>query len=159
MKREDFKEIEKYKELVVKLLSGRCEDMDCVECPFDSRNLTNDNHDDYINVDIGTEEKDNKLINSVNEFLKLCNSEDEIINFQNCSLKELIICSFRYCLGRQTILSNTFVDFLKDNWEMFEDYERNQIKKEIEDHKRIYGSIGDKSIDEPKWLDVLNWKG
>lgn len=80
------------------------------------------------------------------------------IIFNHCSLKELMICSFRYCLGRQTILSNSFVDFLKDNWSIFNDCEKKSIKRDIEDYKRIYGSIGDKVIDEPKWLDILNWK-
>lgn len=82
----------------------------------------------------------------------------ENINYRNCSLKELMLCSFRYCLGRQSILSNMFVDFLKDNWSQFEDYEKEMIKKEIKDHKRLYKTIGDEKRDEPKWLDILNWE-
>jgi len=83
---------------------------------------------------------------------------NENINFRNCSMKELMICSFRYCLGRQSILSNMFVDFLKDNWSQFEDYEKEMIKREIQDYKRLYNQIRSKTVDEPKWLDILNWE-
>ena len=83
---------------------------------------------------------------------------EEKVNFRNCSIKELVIFSFRYCLGRQTIASNMFVDFLKDNWEQFNEYEKKLIKTEIQDHKRLYQTIGNQTIDEPKWLQILDWK-
>jgi hypothetical protein len=80
------------------------------------------------------------------------------VNFSNCSLKELIIFSFRYCLGRQTIASNMFVDFLKDNWNQFNDVQKESFKRDIQEYKRIHQTIGHVSMDEPKWLKILEWK-
>lgn len=90
-------------------------------------------------------------------YKNIIQEDDVIIDFKNCSLKKLITCSFRYCLGRQSILVHTFVNFLQDNWEIFNEQEKEQIKREITDYKRIHGKIGNSTIDEPHWLQILEW--
>lgn len=85
MKREDFKEItEKHIETARKVArsKGSCKNICCDDCPFSSNNST-------LNIDVcgdlystgnnGIDDTDKKLLQSANDFLKMCRNTGAII--------------------------------------------------------------------------------
>jgi hypothetical protein len=80
------------------------------------------------------------------------------INFKYLSFDDIVMCSLRYCIGRQTIQSYAYADFLKDNWDIITKTTKFMIKFEIKQYKQKFGFIGNQTIDEPKWLEILDWK-
>ena len=71
----------------------------------------------------------------------------------------MIYQSFRYCLGRQTYVVSTFVDWAMENWTEIPEHDRFLIEKEIEEEldryeKGIQHALGGK-MDREKWIWFL----
>ena len=66
-----------------------------------------------------------------------------------------IMASFRYFLGRRTILSTSYPNFLLDNWNELGKATKLLIQKEVREYKDQRGHIGDPMIDEPLWMKLL----
>ena len=85
MKREDFKEItEKHIETARKVVrsKGSCKNIYCDDCPFSSTNSTlniNVCGDLYSTGNNGIDDTDKKLLQSANDFLKMCRNTGAII--------------------------------------------------------------------------------
>lgn len=74
MKRENFKEItEEYIKSARKLIKnkGKCEFVDCLDCPFHGLNLKEGECTIYTTPDIDPMENDEKLLQSAKEFLEM----------------------------------------------------------------------------------------
>jgi hypothetical protein len=70
-------------------------------------------------------------------------------------LCSLLICSFRYALGRSTYISFEISELVKKYHHLLSDHEKTQIIKDIESaslHKRI-GQACDKLV----WLDLAEF--
>ena len=61
----------------------------------------------------------------------------------------LILCTFRYCLGRRTYAPSYFKDILKENLSIIDRNTRNIILKEIEEET----NLGD-NCDITTWREV-----
>ena len=82
MKREDFKEItEEYIKTARKLVKnkGKCEFVDCLDCPFHGLNLKEGECTIYTTPDIDPIENDEKLLQSAKEFLEMCERTGAVI--------------------------------------------------------------------------------
>ena len=64
--------------------------------------------------------------------------------------QDLLVCSFRYALGRQTCIVSTVVDYLIADWEGLNDWQQKQIREDIE-HAIEHKLAGDV-------CDVYQWK-
>ena len=63
-------------------------------------------------------------------------------------------CAFRYALGRKTYVVSSVVDTILDNWKSLPDIEKEAYKKEIRNHEREWGDLGDK-CDKEEWNKIL----
>ena len=82
MKREDFKEItEKHIDTARRLVKnkGKCEFVDCFDCPFRSLNLKEGGCNVYSTEEIDPIENDEKLLQSAKEFLEMCERTGAVI--------------------------------------------------------------------------------
>lgn len=69
---------------------------------------------------------------------------------------ELILsCAFRYALGRRTYVVSAVVDDILSNWNEIHSSTKERFKKEIIEHKNLYGDLG-MSCDEAEWNIILN---
>ena len=67
----------------------------------------------------------------------------------------IILCAFRYCLGRQTYIVSQCTEYLEKNWDNIEVYVQETIQQEIES-AIVSGNAGHSHIDIPLWRKVLN---
>ena len=72
-----------------------------------------------------------------------------MIDFKNDDTL-MLLCAFRYALGRRTYIVSTVVDLVLHNWDNIPEYDKTLMKKEINEHKRMHGNIGD-TMDEREW--------
>ena len=65
----------------------------------------------------------------------------------------LIICTVRYCLGRQTYAIREINTLLKRHWDDIPRNDRKVILKDIQEHRHDKGFC---SIDEKLWDEILD---
>jgi hypothetical protein len=75
------------------------------------------------------------------------------INF-NGDERLVLICAFRYALGRMTYVVGTVVDLIRNNWHVLDDGTKDLFVREIHDHKRVFGNIG-MDFDERAWMSIV----
>ena len=66
----------------------------------------------------------------------------------------LLMMAFRYALGRRTYVVSYIVDELLANWHNFSAERREQFKREIREHKELFGNLGH-DMDEQQWNKIL----
>lgn len=66
----------------------------------------------------------------------------------------MVLCAFRYCLGRMTYAVSTCVDWLLRNWGGFSKHTQERIVKEINEafDKNNYGM----EMDKEQWQRILD---
>lgn len=67
----------------------------------------------------------------------------------------ILICAFRYALGRKTYIVSHVVEDIINNWDQLSDFFKEKVKKEIREHKEMFGNLGD-DCDEEEWNKILN---
>lgn len=63
---------------------------------------------------------------------------------------DLLVCSFRYALGRRTGMVSTIADYLKEDWNKLNGWQQKQIQSDIS-HSIEHGLAGDD-------CDIVTWK-
>ena len=77
------------------------------------------------------------------------------IDFEDVNQSILLICAFRYALGRRTYVVGAIADIIKANWDHMSQSRRNFYRQEIQ--KAISdGRAGSVMIDIPEWMSVLH---
>jgi hypothetical protein len=71
----------------------------------------------------------------------------------NKKQSDLLVCSFRYALGRTTAMVSTIVDYLIDDWSYLEPWQHDQIKKDI--NNAIVANRAGENCDVNEWRRVL----
>lgn len=66
----------------------------------------------------------------------------------------ILMCAFRYALGRATYVVGIVVNELHSNWNDLRDSDRDLIVREILEHKNKFGKIGHE-MDEREWLTLV----
>jgi hypothetical protein len=66
---------------------------------------------------------------------------------------QLLMCSFRYALGRSTSIVSTIVDYIIEDWDKLEVAYQEQMKLEINEAFNRLGFIS--SIDRPYWNKII----
>ena len=69
---------------------------------------------------------------------------------------DLLVCSFRYALGRRTAMVSIMAEYLKEDWCKLGEWQQKQIKDDIK-HAIEHGCAGD-DCDVDTWKCVLNYK-
>lgn len=65
-------------------------------------------------------------------------------------------CAIRYCLGRKTYMPGIVIDYITPMIPKLDDRTLRCFEKDILEAKGPYGcGLGDKNIDEPKWINFL----
>jgi len=72
--------------------------------------------------------------------------------------KVVLVCAFRYALGRRTYVVSTLVEEILNNWELLDNHTKNLMKREIVEHKELFGNLG-MSCDEDEWKKILDKEG
>lgn len=73
---------------------------------------------------------------------------------------EWITCIFavRYAMGRQTIASATLPKELIDAYgERWTEQQKKLLLRDLEEHIENYKYFGDKRIDHPAWMGLVNY--
>lgn len=73
----------------------------------------------------------------------------QITNFST-----VIICAFRYALGRSSYVVNQIVTEIHNNWKYLREADQDLIVREIQAHKEKFGKIGH-DIDEREWMTIV----
>ena len=68
---------------------------------------------------------------------------------------DLLICSFRYALGRRSVIVPVIAEYLKEDWHKLNEWQQQQIKDDIR-HAIEYGCAGD-DCDVDIWKCVLGY--
>jgi hypothetical protein len=66
----------------------------------------------------------------------------------------MLICAFRYALGRQSYIVGSVAQILKTNWNNLPKERKSFFKNEIRE-AIANDRIGDKFIDKPTWNEIL----
>ena len=69
-------------------------------------------------------------------------------------LQTLIVCAFRYALGRATYVVSIVVKEIHSNWRELREADRELIVREILEHKERHGKIGHE-MDEREWMTIV----
>jgi hypothetical protein len=82
----------------------------------------------------------------------------EAVASQELSRKhqDLLVCSFRYALGRRTGIVLSVVEYLTEDWDGLKEWQQKQIKDDIL-HAIEHGCAGD-DCDIDNWKQILNLK-
>lgn len=64
-------------------------------------------------------------------------------------------CAFRYALGRRTYVVSSVVETILDNWDNLPQNDKDRYKREIQDHLRELGDLGDK-CDFEEWTKIIS---
>ena len=72
-----------------------------------------------------------------------------MIDFKNDDTL-ILLCAFRYALGRRTYIVSTVVDLVLHNWDNIPVHDKTLMKNEITEYKIMHGNIGD-TMDEREW--------
>jgi hypothetical protein len=76
---------------------------------------------------------------------------------KNIKIKDkelLIMMAFRYALGGRTYAVSYIVGIILDNWDKFDDSRKEQFKREILEHERLYDNLGD-DCDKQQWYKIV----
>ena len=76
------------------------------------------------------------------------------LDFDDVNQDILMVCAFRYALGRQTYVVGSICDILKANWENMPTSRREFFKNEIREAVNK-GWAGSELIDVPQWNSIL----
>ena len=77
----------------------------------------------------------------------------------------IIMGAFRYALGRQTYIVSTTQDYIRFCWPYMEERTKRVIKRDIREAQELgekgdsWGGLGDKKVDAPGWLAILELDG
>ena len=66
----------------------------------------------------------------------------------------VLLCAFRYALGRRTYVVSEMVHEIISNWDRIRTQDKEIIKRDINAHKELYGDLGD-TCDEEEWNKIL----
>ena len=67
----------------------------------------------------------------------------------------ILICAFRYALGRMTYVVRVVVDEIHKRWNTLSEGDKELIVKEIREHKARHGKIGHE-MDERDWITIVD---
>ncbi len=67
----------------------------------------------------------------------------------------VLLCAFRYALGRRTYVPRSIIEEIYKNWDNLDIVRKKQIQKEILDHERLFGTLGD-SCDINAWHTLID---
>jgi hypothetical protein len=76
------------------------------------------------------------------------------LDFSDVNQDILLICAFRYALGRRTYVVGSIAEILKSNWDHMHCARRAFFKKEIKEAVEK-GWAGSELIDVPEWKSIL----
>lgn len=68
--------------------------------------------------------------------------------------RDVLIYAFRYALGRRTFASKTMSEVIIANWDKLSEFDKGLFKKEIREHEKLYGNLGD-DCDRSSWYRIL----
>lgn len=68
---------------------------------------------------------------------------------------DLILCAFRYCLGRNTYVVFDMINYLKDHWDDIDQVYKNFITKEIT--RAIELDRCGMDMDKEDWKEFIDW--
>jgi len=119
MKKSDFKNIEGYEKILDVLVTGICTDVECNDCPLSGANSTKYPScvsNEYVDVNLRRDVKDEQLINSAYEFKKMLSnerpkkllSESEIASFINKSFDTKVDRVIKYIVDKPNIYACGF---------------------------------------------------
>lgn len=66
----------------------------------------------------------------------------------------LIVCAFRYCLGRMTYVVNAFARNFHKKWDDIPYHTKDLVVREILEHKEKFGKLGH-DCDEEDWMSIV----
>ena len=66
----------------------------------------------------------------------------------------VLMCAFRYALGRKTYVVHSIVEEMLENWDVLSNTHKKLIQKEIKDHEELYGNLG-MEMDRDQWYRIL----
>lgn len=66
----------------------------------------------------------------------------------------ILICAFRYALGRRTYVVNTVCREILNNWYSIPPSDRELIVREILEHREKFHTLGDQ-CDERDWMRIV----
>jgi hypothetical protein len=66
-----------------------------------------------------------------------------------------LMCIFRYSLGRKTYMASHAVSEILSNWNTLDSHSRKQIGREILEHERMFGNLGD-DCDRQQWYKIID---
>ena len=67
----------------------------------------------------------------------------------------VLICAFRYALGRRTYVSHSLVEEILANWDELPDHDKQLFKREIEEERRVNGKCG-MEMDDQQWQRIID---
>lgn len=76
------------------------------------------------------------------------------LNFSDVNQDILMVCAFRYALGRRTYVVSTIASIMRSNWANIPTDRRKFFKKEISEAIK-QGCAGHEKIDVPEWESIL----
>jgi len=66
----------------------------------------------------------------------------------------LLVCAFRYALGRRTYVVGVVAGEIHRNWTRLRDSDRDLIVREILEYQARYGNLGH-ACDEQEWMSIV----
>ncbi len=81
-------------------------------------------------------------------------SKEIKLDFNDVNQDILMVCAFRYALGRRTYVVGTIANIIKANWDTMHCSRRAFYKKEIKEAVDK-GWAGSELIDVPEWKSIL----
>lgn len=68
----------------------------------------------------------------------------------------MALAAFRYCLGRQTYIVRSCIDWLRDVWPQLTANSRSVIERDLAEAIQ-QNRAGTAAIDLPAWAELLRW--
>lgn len=81
---------------------------------------------------------------------------DKAHSLSDDDLEILLVCSFRYALGRRTYMPSVVQSLIKQNKHVLKPGMCSQLIREIQEHYRLVGNLGD-TFDTRDWLVFADW--
>ena len=67
----------------------------------------------------------------------------------------VLICAFRYALGRRTYVVSSVVKAIHQEWGMLQESDKELMVREILEYKTRFGQVGD-VFDEDAWMSIVD---
>ena len=67
----------------------------------------------------------------------------------------ILICAFRYALGRRTYVVDSIVKAIHNEWGALNENDKELMVREILEYKSRFGQIGD-VFDEDAWMSIVD---